>query len=77
MSDHKDRMVLTWSARDSAWLVEIPELPGAMADGATPEEAVANAQSSSRNGSKSHVGKAPDPGAAVACSQRIVYLCVD
>ena len=38
------RMNVFWSKRDQAWLVEVPELPGAMADGATPEEAVANAQ---------------------------------
>lgn len=44
MADAKYRMILTWSKLDNAWLVEIPELPGAMADGATPEEAVANAQ---------------------------------
>ncbi len=44
MAEYKYRMILTWSKPDNAWLVEIPELPGAMADGATPEEAVANAQ---------------------------------
>ncbi len=38
------RMNLYWSKVDQAWIVEIPELPGAMADGETPEEAVANAQ---------------------------------
>jgi predicted RNase H-like HicB family nuclease len=35
-------MTLTWSKADNAWLVEAPELPGAMADGATPAEAVNN-----------------------------------
>jgi predicted RNase H-like HicB family nuclease len=35
---------LRWSPEDSTWLVEVPELPGAMADGAMPEEAVAHAQ---------------------------------
>ena len=29
---------------DGRWLTEIPELPGVMAYGATPEEAVARAQ---------------------------------
>jgi predicted RNase H-like HicB family nuclease len=38
------RMSVYWSEQDKLWLVEVPELPGAMADGATPEEAVANAQ---------------------------------
>jgi predicted RNase H-like HicB family nuclease len=41
---YKYRMNVWWSEDDQAWLVEVPELPGAMADGATPEEAVANAQ---------------------------------
>ena len=38
------RMNMYWSKVDQAWIVEIPELPGAMADGEMPEEAVANAQ---------------------------------
>ena len=41
---YKYRLVVTWSDEDHAWLVEIPDLPGAMSDGATPQEAVANAQ---------------------------------
>jgi predicted RNase H-like HicB family nuclease len=41
---YKYRLILSWSEEDHAWLVEIPELPGAMADGATPQEAVVNAQ---------------------------------
>lgn len=38
------RMVIYWSEKDGAFLVEVPELPGCMADGATYEEAVENAQ---------------------------------
>jgi predicted RNase H-like HicB family nuclease len=41
---YKYRMNVWWSEEDQAFLVEIPELPGAMADGDTPEEAVTNAQ---------------------------------
>jgi len=41
---YKYRMNVWWSEEDQAFLVEVPELPGAMADGETPEEAVANAQ---------------------------------
>jgi predicted RNase H-like HicB family nuclease len=37
------RMNVYWSEPDQLWLVEVPELPGAMADGTTPEEAVAHA----------------------------------
>ena len=44
MADYKYRMILSWSKADNAWLVEAPELPGAMADGATPAEAVNNMQ---------------------------------
>jgi len=37
-------MIVYWSDADEAFLVEVPELPGCMADGTTYEEAVANAQ---------------------------------
>ncbi len=37
-------LVIYWSKADSTFLVEVPELPGCMADGETYEEAVANAQ---------------------------------
>jgi predicted RNase H-like HicB family nuclease len=33
-----------WSQRDLAFVVEVPELPGCVADGATYEEALANVQ---------------------------------
>ncbi len=37
-------MIIYWSEEDQAFLVEVPELPGCMADGETYEEAVANAR---------------------------------
>jgi predicted RNase H-like HicB family nuclease len=37
-------LIIYWSKEDQAFLVEVPELPGCMADGSTYEEAVANAQ---------------------------------
>jgi predicted RNase H-like HicB family nuclease len=37
-------VVIWWSADDKTFLVEVPELPGCMADGATYEEALANVQ---------------------------------
>jgi predicted RNase H-like HicB family nuclease len=37
-------LIIYWSKQDNAFLVEVPELPGCMADGASYEEAVANAQ---------------------------------
>ena len=37
-------LVMWWSDEDQAFLVEVPELPGCMADGATREEAIANVE---------------------------------
>jgi predicted RNase H-like HicB family nuclease len=38
-------LIIYWSKPDDCFIVEVPELPGCMSDGATYEEAVANAQS--------------------------------
>jgi len=43
MNEFKYEMIIYWSQQDEAFLVEVPELPGCMADGATREEAVKNA----------------------------------
>jgi predicted RNase H-like HicB family nuclease len=40
----KYELIIYWSNQDKAFVVEVPELPGCMADGASYEEAVANAQ---------------------------------
>lgn len=37
-------MIIYWSDEDEAFVVEVPELPGCMADGNTYQEAVANAE---------------------------------
>ena len=37
-------MIIYWSEVDNAFLVEIPELSGCMADGETYQQAVANAE---------------------------------
>ena len=37
-------LIVTWSTEDQSYIVEVPELPGCMADGATYQEAVANAE---------------------------------
>jgi len=36
-------IIIYWSEADQAFIAEVPELPGCAADGATYEEAVANA----------------------------------
>lgn len=40
----KYELIIYWSERDKAFLVEVPELPGCMADGPTREEALHNAE---------------------------------
>lgn len=37
-------MIIYWSKADICYLVEVPELPGCMADGKTRIEAVENAE---------------------------------
>ena len=45
MIEHpKYEIFLYWSEEDEAFLAEVPELPGCMADGATYAEAVANVE---------------------------------
>ena len=44
LADMRYELIIYWSREDQAFLVEVPELPGCMADGASYEEAVANAQ---------------------------------
>jgi predicted RNase H-like HicB family nuclease len=40
----KYELIIYWSQDDSAFIVEVPELPGCMAEGPTYQEAVANAE---------------------------------
>ncbi len=37
-------LIIYWSRADGSFIVEVPELPGCMADGATYEDALANAK---------------------------------
>ena len=41
---HKYELVIYWSRDDESFIVEVPELPGCMADGLSYAEAVRNAQ---------------------------------
>ena len=45
MIEHsKYGVVIYWSQEDEAFLAEVPELPGCMADGSTYAEAIANVE---------------------------------
>ena len=40
----KYEIIIYWSEEDEAFIAEIPELPGCMADGKTYQEALSNAE---------------------------------
>lgn len=44
MMNSRYEMVIYWSEPDGAYIAEVPELPGCMADGHSYAEAVANAE---------------------------------
>ncbi|MFQ5645816.1 MAG: type II toxin-antitoxin system HicB family antitoxin [bacterium] len=41
---YKYELIIYWSDDDQAYIAEVPELPGCMADGATYQEALANTE---------------------------------
>ncbi|MCC6921894.1 MAG: type II toxin-antitoxin system HicB family antitoxin [Nitrosomonas sp.] len=41
---HKYETIIYWSDEDQSFIADVPELPGCMAHGASPNEALANAQ---------------------------------
>lgn len=40
----KYEIIIYWSEEDNVFIADVPELPGCMADGATYQEALANAE---------------------------------
>jgi predicted RNase H-like HicB family nuclease len=43
LNNIKYEMIIWWSSEDNLFIVEVPELPGCMADGRSYEEALNNA----------------------------------
>jgi predicted RNase H-like HicB family nuclease len=41
---YKYETIIYWSDEDQSFIADVPELPGCMAHGASPDEALANAQ---------------------------------
>lgn len=41
---YKYEIIIYWSSEDEAFIAEVPELPGCMAHGDTPEDALKNAK---------------------------------
>ena len=44
MKANSYEMIIWWSTEDAAYVVDVPELPGCMAHGATRQEAIKNAE---------------------------------
>jgi len=42
--DSKYEIIIFWSTEDEAFVAEVPELPGCMADGSSYQEALSNAE---------------------------------
>jgi len=41
---YRYELIIFWSEEDQRYLVEVPELPGCMADGVTYQEAIKNSE---------------------------------
>ena len=44
----KYEVIIYWSEEDQAFIAEVPELPGCMADGTSTQEALANVETIAR-----------------------------
>ena len=44
MKANSYEMIIWWSTEDDAYVVDVPELPGCMAHGATRQDAITNAE---------------------------------
>ena len=43
-NNHKYEIIIYWSKEDAAYIAEVPELAGCMADGSTYREALSNVE---------------------------------
>lgn len=41
---YKYKIIMYWSEPDQCFVTEVPDLPGCMSDGKTPEEAIRNTE---------------------------------
>ena len=41
---YKYQIIMYWSEEDGCYITEVPELPGCMSDGKTPEDTIKNTQ---------------------------------
>jgi predicted RNase H-like HicB family nuclease len=70
---HKYELIVSWSADDDAYLVEVPDLPGCLAHGSTPTAAVAHAEAAIElwlEAARELGRPAPEPRRRVAAAQR-------
>lgn len=61
---YKYEIIIYWSKEDVAFIAEVPELPGCMAHGDTPEEALKNAKEAIQlwiDTAKEYGDPVPDP----------------
>jgi predicted RNase H-like HicB family nuclease len=49
MMNSRYEIIIFWSEEDNSFVAEVPELSGCMADGATYQEALSNAESAIRD----------------------------
>lgn len=72
INDPRYEMVIYWSDQDEAFVVEVPELPGCMADGVAYQEAVRNARTIIAEWiERARGARAADLGAAWAADVRL------
>ena len=72
-------VILKYSSTDKCYIVSVPDLPGCMADGKTPNEAYENAKLESKNGLILHVQQDEKfqlpPLVMTIFKGQIIYFC--